>query len=182
MSIEKRSKKEVEQRLSRLRDEYGAFPVEETTVTNDPEFFELGQDLVREGWIGDAGAWVTDDSNRVLLIRHSSSEDQWGTPGGGHEPGETMEETALREVQEETGVDCSITNAFGARRKTVVLETNPDQRFYMLTMRFEADYESGDISISDDEIMEAKWFSESPDNVAGFLEEKVESWNNTSDR
>ncbi|MFC7073425.1 NUDIX hydrolase [Halovenus rubra] len=148
---------------------------------NDPDFFKHGQDLVKDGWVGDAGAWVTDDSNRVLLIQHSESVDQWGTPGGGHEPEESMEETALREVREETGIDCSITNVFWARRKTVVLKDDPDQRYYMLTVQFEAGYEGGEISISDDEILEARWFSESPDNVADFLEEKVRTWNSTID-
>lgn len=73
-------------------------------------------------------------------------------------------------------------NVFWARRKTVVLETEPDQRFYMLTVQFEADFEGGESSISDDEIVEAKWFSESPDNVADFLEEKVRKWNSTIDQ
>ncbi|NGM68642.1 NUDIX domain-containing protein [Natronolimnobius sp. AArcel1] len=182
MPIKDRSKREVDRRLSRLRDEYGTFPVDEKTVTNDPEFFEHGRDLVKDGWIGDAGAWVTDDSNRVLLIRHSGSTDQWGTPGGGHEPEETMEETALREVREETGIDCTITDVFWARRKTVVLETDPDQRFYMLTVQFEADSEGGEISISDEEVVEARWFSESPGNVADFLEGRVQTWNSRSDQ
>lgn len=150
--------------------------MDETTVTNDPEFFEHGVELAREGWIGDAGAWVTDDLNRVLLIRHSGNVDQWGTPGGGHEPEETMEETALHEVQEETGIECKITNVIWARRKTIVLEADPDQRFYMLTAQFEADYVGGAISISDDEVVEAKWFSAPPNNVAGSLEKKAQTW------
>lgn len=182
MSIEDRTKREVERRLSRLREKYGTFPVDDTSVPNAPEFFEHGLELVREGWIGDAGAWVTDDANRVLLIRHSSSVARWGTPGGGHEPGETMEETALREVREETGIDCTITNVFWARRKTVVLETDPDQRFYMLTVQFEADYERGSISISDEEIVEAKWFSEPPDNVTEFLEKKIQTWDGATNQ
>lgn len=94
-----------------------------------------------------------------------------------------MEETALREVREETGVECTITDVYWARRKTVVLETDPDQRFYMLTVEFEAQYERGDITVSDDEILGAKWFSEAPESVSNHIEGKVEEWNSkTGDR
>lgn len=42
------------------------------------------------------------DGNRVFLIRHTYLPG-WQFPGGGVEPGETAEESAAREVQEETG-------------------------------------------------------------------------------
>lgn len=177
MSIEEETRKEVDRRVRRLREAYGDFPIHEETVTNEPDFFERGREMAREGWIGDAGAWVTDSDDRALLIRHEGSSDHWGTPGGGHEPGEAMEETALREVREETGIECSITGILFARRKTIVLESDPDQRLYMLTVEFEADYETGEITIGDEDILEAQWFAEPPKAVHGFIEEKVEEWN-----
>jgi len=107
---------------------------------------------------------VTDDS-RVLLIRHEGAPERWGHPGGGHEPGERIEATARRELREETGVEVTLTDVVYARRKTIVLETDPDQRYYMLTVVFEAEYRGGDIAIGDDEILEAKWFESLPENV-----------------
>ena len=50
-----------------------------------------------------AGAVVVNDCNEVLLL-HRSDNDLWGLPGGVMEPGETIEETARREVFEETGL------------------------------------------------------------------------------
>ena len=105
MSINEETRQEVNRRLKRLKREYGDFSVKETTVTNEPDFFEHGRQLAKDGWIGDAGAWVTDEQDRVLLIQHRDGPTEWGTPGGGHEPGETMEETARREVREDTGVE-----------------------------------------------------------------------------
>lgn len=99
MDVEQETRAEVSRRLARLQNKYGSFTVHDETVENDPAFFEQGKQLAEEGWIGDAGAWVTDDENRVLLIRHADEPDEWGIPGGGHEPGETMEETARREVR-----------------------------------------------------------------------------------
>jgi 8-oxo-dGTP diphosphatase len=44
--------------------------------------------------------------SRVLLVRRSNPPDAgfWGFPGGKIEAGETIEQAALREVNEETGL------------------------------------------------------------------------------
>jgi 8-oxo-dGTP diphosphatase len=40
----------------------------------------------------------------VLLVRHTYGRLNWELPGGASEGGETLEETALRELGEETGL------------------------------------------------------------------------------
>ncbi|MCM3783470.1 NUDIX domain-containing protein [Neobacillus mesonae] len=50
------------------------------------------------------GAIIRDSENRILLQRRSDYGD-WGLPGGGMEPGESVEETMIREVLEETGLE-----------------------------------------------------------------------------
>ena len=52
-----------------------------------------------------AGCAVLDDSGRVLLQRRGDAEGPWGLPGGAMELGETLEEAAVRETREETGLD-----------------------------------------------------------------------------
>lgn len=53
---------------------------------------------------------VLDGAGRVLLFRfvHKkgalAGQDYWATPGGGVEEGETFEQAALRELEEETGI------------------------------------------------------------------------------
>ena len=173
MDAERRTRNEIDRRVSRLREEYGEFPVRESAVWNDPEFFEEGRERTLDGWIGDAAALVTDDEGRVLMIRHEGVPDRWGIPGGGHEPGETMEETARRELREETGIECTITDVNFARRKTVRLETDPGERFSLLTVVFDAKYELGTISIGDDEVLEARWFEERPEHLLDFVREYV---------
>ena len=51
-----------------------------------------------------ASAIVTDRSGRILLHRRSDN-DLWGLPGGGMELGESISQTIVREVREETGLD-----------------------------------------------------------------------------
>ncbi|HQX85944.1 MAG TPA: NUDIX domain-containing protein, partial [Aestuariivirga sp.] len=46
---------------------------------------------------------VFDDENRVLLVRHSYGTG-WLLPGGGVERGETLFESAKREIREEAGI------------------------------------------------------------------------------
>ncbi|WP_436925231.1 NUDIX hydrolase [Halosimplex amylolyticum] len=179
MTVDEQTREDVDRRLARLTAEFGEFPVVEETVENDPDFFESGVEMVREGWIGDAGAFVTDGDDRALLIRHEGEPDRWGTPGGGHEPGETMAETARREVREETGIEVDLAGVFRARRKTAVHENDPDRRFQMLTVWFDADAQATEIDIGDDEIVEARWFAEPPDRVHDFLEEQVADWDDS---
>ena len=55
-----------------------------------------------------------DDDGRVLLVRHTYGRLNWELPGGGAEPGESPDETAIREVREETGLDVQIVRLTGA--------------------------------------------------------------------
>ncbi len=52
------------------------------------------------------GVVVLNENNDVLLIRRGTEPNigMWTIPGGRQEPGETLEETAHREIEEETGV------------------------------------------------------------------------------
>jgi ADP-ribose pyrophosphatase YjhB (NUDIX family) len=59
-----------------------------------------------------ASAVVADDQGRILLARRRDNT-LWTVPGGAMEPGETIAETALREVVEETGVQVEITGLVG---------------------------------------------------------------------
>ena len=55
---------------------------------------------------------VVERDGTVLLI-HKTDNDLWALPGGGHEPGETIADTVVREVREETGYDVEVTRLVG---------------------------------------------------------------------
>ena len=61
---------------------------------------------------------VRDGKGRVLLLRHTYRRKPWGIPGGGLQPGETLEECLRREVWEETGMKVRVGPLLsaGARR------------------------------------------------------------------
>lgn len=55
---------------------------------------------------------VRDDQGRVLLI-HKIDNDLWALPGGGHDIGESITDTAVREVREETGLEVEVERLTG---------------------------------------------------------------------
>ncbi|MDN3955846.1 NUDIX hydrolase [Sporolactobacillus laevolacticus] len=59
-----------------------------------------------------SGAIVFDKENRVLMQRRSDNG-QWGFPGGFMELGESIQDTARREVYEETGLQLEKLELFG---------------------------------------------------------------------
>ncbi len=178
MNVAAETRADVDRRIRELQERFDEFPVREETVQNEPEFFEEGREMAAAGWRGDAGAWVSDEAGRVLLIRHEDAEGAWGVPGGGHEPSEAFPETAKREVREETGVDCELTDVVFARRKRVVLAGDSNRQWFMLTVVFEADAIGvpGDPEPGDDDVAAVRWFAERPDAIAEFVEEQADGW------
>jgi 8-oxo-dGTP diphosphatase len=53
------------------------------------------------------GGVVIDRRGRVVLV-HRPKYDDWTLPKGKLDPGETFEDAALREVEEETGLRCRL--------------------------------------------------------------------------
>jgi len=60
-----------------------------------------------------AAAVVLDSRGRVLLVRHTYGPLNWELPGGASEPGESVLDTALRELHEETGLRATVDRLTG---------------------------------------------------------------------
>ncbi|WP_145408635.1 NUDIX domain-containing protein [Paenibacillus xylanexedens] len=89
------------------------------------------------------GAIIKDSYGRVLLQRRSDYGD-WGLPGGGMETGETIEETMIREVKEETGLTVKQYHLHAIYTGERMKYTYPDGNkvvFVMFLFNVEADLE-----------------------------------------
>jgi len=122
----------VEGQIERLQGEYSEVHVEEMSRELPPEAFEDERAVVRDGYTGGGYAWVVRGPDQSPALSESIPEDidsrrrvltilgrrgrHWGVPGGGREDDETSEEAAVREVREETNVDCEIADLFLLRR------------------------------------------------------------------
>src|SRR5689334_9258688 len=86
---------------------------------------------------------ILDQAGRVLLFRFVYKrgplvgQDFWGTPGGGVEDGETLEQAALRELAEETGLRPDSIGPEVARREVALQLPDgehvvQDERFFVV--------------------------------------------------
>jgi 8-oxo-dGTP diphosphatase len=86
---------------------------------------------------------------RLLLVRSTRTREHWAFPGGKSEPGETPEQTAVREVREEVGLDIEVTGAIGR----YVLPSG-----YAIAC-FSATAGGTGLTVDSSEILEARWFT-----------------------
>ncbi|WP_052731654.1 NUDIX domain-containing protein [Devosia geojensis] len=113
------------------------------------------------------------DGDKVLLIRHSYIPG-WGFPGGGVEPGETAEESALREVVEETGYKpIGPMELFGLYHNNNPV-TNRDHVAFYISRRFEKVFDFKPTH----EISEIGWFHKSalPEKITPSTSQRIDEF------
>lgn len=116
------------------------------------------------------GAFVF-DGNRVLIIKQRTGD--YGFPKGHVEEGETEEQTAIREVKEETGVDIEILSNKRYYTSYIKNETINKEVVYYLVKLINKDNESR----QEEEISEIIWVDiEKAESVLTFDNMK-ELWN-----
>ncbi len=91
---------------------------------------------------------VRDDEGKFLLERRSDCG-WWGLPGGRVEPGESVEQAAIREVHEETGLVVRITGLVGLYSEPFGrIVTFPDNVVHLVDAAVTAEIVSGELTHS----------------------------------
>ncbi|MFI5047576.1 MAG: NUDIX hydrolase [Acidimicrobiia bacterium] len=89
---------------------------------------------------------------RILLV-HRPRYDDWSLPKGKAEVGERAEDTALREVQEETGLQCRLGPEVGRTRYRDSRGRPKEVRYWLMEPLTHEDFEPND------EVDEVVWCS-----------------------
>jgi 8-oxo-dGTP pyrophosphatase MutT (NUDIX family) len=90
----------------------------------------------------------------VLVITPIGKRRVTGLPKGGPNPGETPEQTAAREVREETGVTATVREPLG---DVSYWYRRSGRRVYKTVHFFLCDYVSGSTDDHDHEVEDARW-------------------------
>lgn len=98
------------------------------------------------------------DRQRILLTRRTDNG-RWCLPGGRVDPGESVEETCIREVREETGLEARVIRLIGVYSSPhFIIEFADGNRIQLIALSFEAEVIGGELGLSD-ETTEAGYFT-----------------------
>jgi 8-oxo-dGTP diphosphatase len=115
--------------------------------------------------------------NKILLIKRNTVpfKGYWALPGGRMDPGETIEQTIVREVKEETGLDTTIVSKVG---EYVEKGVKDEVEYEYYPTCFVVKPVGGEIKKQESEIQEIKLFSlnELPKPLAFVHEEMIKDY------
>lgn len=90
------------------------------------------------------------EKGKVLLVKQTKGH--WGFPKGHVEKGETEQETAIREVKEETNIDVEIISDIKYSQKYITDKGNEKEVVYFLAKNI-----GGEIKNQECEVQDIKW-------------------------
>lgn len=180
---------------------WGAYDsaVEEESVELDPAEFDEFAEHAAAGYIGGGYAWVVredppplsdsmpevDEAYPRVLLALGRDDSGWGPPGGGREGDEDYEAAAVREVREETGVECAILDCRRIRRTTFEradTEEGTEETIHTLWVFFVARETGGSIDVQESELNGAAWFRDLPADLHWSVADHPWSWDEWQSR
>ncbi|MBH5316813.1 NUDIX hydrolase [Paenibacillus sp. GSMTC-2017] len=114
---------------------------------------KVGHDLL---FLNFSGAIIVNENNELLLQKRGD-RNAWGFPGGAMELGESAEETAVREVFEETGLHVKVDHLIGVYTKYFDEYPNGDKA-QTITFFFQCKAIEGELKTDGDETLELAFF------------------------
>ncbi|MDQ1519313.1 MAG: 8-oxo-dGTP diphosphatase [Actinomycetota bacterium] len=95
------------------------------------------------------------DGTTEVLVVHRPRYDDWSLPKGKLHPGESFEEAARREVEEETGCRCRLLDELGVRHYQDRHGRPKEVRYWRMAVEGEVEDEAP--FVPNDEVDEVRW-------------------------
>ena len=114
-----------------------------------------------------------EQEGKLLLVQQDYGARYWSLPGGVMEAGESVDQTAIREVKEETGLDIQL-------KRVVALYSKPHENG--LAVCFEGEV-TGGVLAPDNEISACGYFHPDalPEPVRPHLRQRIEDYRHPAD-
>ncbi len=105
-------------------------------------------------WLGVAGVTVNALGQWLVVKKaYSGLQGRWSLPAGFVNAGETIDEAVVREIKEETGIDCVVSGLIGFRTGVIREEISDNMAIFYCRMSDEQQA----LCIQKNELLEAKW-------------------------
>ena len=189
---EKINQTNVDKRIASLEAAYDEVPVTEETFELSPdEYADVFAATRGTGYSGNSVVLVTRDGtdfpelsdqipdqaasdtrDRVLLVLGRGA-DMWALPGGGKgDEYESVQGTAVRRVNEQTGIRCTVTGVAEVVHSKYYPDTDAQGSVHTLDIYLKAEYKKGSLDVDESELVGAAWFAKSPERLTPGAEEQ----------
>lgn len=105
-------------------------------------------------WLGAAGLVINDKGEWLVVKKaYSGLKGRWSLPAGFVDAGETVDQAVVREIKEETGIDCQVEGLIGFRTGVIRDDISDNMAIFLAQPRHEH------ITVARNELLEVAWLT-----------------------
>ena len=105
-------------------------------------------------WLGAAGLVINQQGQWLVVKKaYSGLKGRWSLPAGFVDAGETVDQAVVREIKEETGIDCEVEGLIGFRTGVIRNDISDNMAIFLARPRHEQ------ITVARNELLEVAWLT-----------------------